>query len=170
MCEGKEYREISPYELENAIKLIGKDWMLITVRDGQGANAMTASWGCLGVLWNKPVALCFIRPQRYTFELACKEEQLSLAFLDGEYRETLNFCGKKSGRDCDKLAMAGLNTFECDGVPVISEARLALVCRRLYQGELRENEFLDESLKGFYKDGDYHGVFVLEIEKALMKN
>ncbi len=36
-------------------------------------NTMTASWGGLGVLWNKPMATIYVRPQRYTFQ-----------FLEGE--------------------------------------------------------------------------------------
>ena len=54
------YLSVSPYELGNACRMIGKDWMLVCAGD----NAMTASWGGMGVLWNKPVAFVFIRPQR----------------------------------------------------------------------------------------------------------
>ena len=64
----KNYREISPEELScSPIKLIGKDWLLITAPDATkacGANAMTASWGGLGVLWSLPVATIYVRPQR----------------------------------------------------------------------------------------------------------
>ncbi len=164
------FKEISPYELENSLKLIGKDWMLITARDGERVNAMTASWGCMGVLWNKPVAVGFIRPQRYTFGLAEAQERVSLAFLDERYRAALNVCGTKSGRDCDKLALAGLEAEELCGVPVISEARLVLVCRKLYVSELCEQGFIDKSLLSNYKNGDYHRVYVWEIEHAYIKN
>ena len=170
MNKNTGFREITPYETENALKLIGKDWMLITAKDNDKANAMTASWGCLGVLWNKPVAVCFIRPQRYTFELVQKEERISLAFLDDTYKSALNLCGTRSGRECDKLALAGLTVSDVDGVPVINEARLALVCRKLYVDSLNESSFLDSSLKSFYKDGDYHAFYVLEIEKTLIKD
>lgn len=163
------FKEISPYEAENAAKLIGKDWMLITVSDGDGANAMTASWGCLGVLWGKPVAVCFIRPQRYTYELIEKTERISLAFLGKDYKSALNICGTKSGRDCDKLSEAGLHVSDCGGVPVISEARLTFVCRKLYKGKIDEAGFIDKSIADFYKNGDYHYVYVAEIEKTLIK-
>ncbi len=160
------YIELSPYELENALKLIGKDWMLITVKDGERVNAMTASWGCMGVLWNKPVAVGFVRPQRFTFGLAEAEDRVSLAFLGEEYRGALNICGTKSGRDGDKLALAGLSTHEMNGVPVISEARLVLLCRKLYVGDLCEQGFVDKSLLVNYKNGDYHRMYVWEIEHA----
>ena len=161
--------EISPYELENSLKLIGKDWMLITAKDGERVNAMTASWGCMGVLWNKPVAFGFVRPQRYTYGLVEAQERVSLAFFDGKYREALNICGTKSGRDCDKLSLAGLSATDVDGVPVISEASLVLICRKLYVGDIEEQGFVDKSLLSNYKNADYHRMYVFEIEHAYKK-
>ncbi len=163
------FTEISPYELENSLKLIGKDWMLITAEDNDKVNAMTASWGCMGVLWNKPVAVGFIRPQRHTFALAEAEQRISIAFLDERYRSALNVCGTKSGRDCDKLALAGLTAEELCGVPVIGEARLVLICRKLYVGDIQEQGFVDKSLLSNYKNGDYHRMYVWEIEHAYKK-
>lgn len=163
------FRDGSPFELDNAIKLIGKDWTLITVRDGNGANAMTASWGCLGYLWGKPVAVVFIRPQRYTYSLVQNEDTLSLAFFGEGYREALALCGSKSGRDCDKLTLAGLTHSDYDGVPIINEASLVLIGKKLYTDTLRSDGFIDKSLLDNYKSNDYHQLFVLEIQKTLIR-
>lgn len=167
----ENFREIAACELENAVKLIGKDWMLLTVEDeaNQRANAMTASWGMLGVLWNKNVCTCFVRPQRHTYTLLEKEERFSIAFLGEEYRVALGLCGKKSGRDCHKLAEAGLSETIIDGVPVLSEARLVLICRKLYADDLKEEAFLDSSLLAHYPQKDYHRMYVCEIERAYEK-
>ena len=165
----ERYEEISVYNLENVYKLINDDWMLITARDGDGANAMTASWGGLGELWRKHVAFLFIRPQRYTFELTEREERLSLAFFDEEYRPALNLCGKKSGRDSDKLAEAGLNVSEIDGVPVISEARMLLICKKLYADYIDESAFVDKDMLAHYAKKDFHRFYIVEIEKVLVK-
>ena len=63
----EEFTRISAEEIDqNIIKLIGKDWMLITAGGMDSYNTMTASWGQMGGLWNLPGAICFIRPQRYT--------------------------------------------------------------------------------------------------------
>ncbi|MDD7678444.1 MAG: flavin reductase family protein, partial [Anaerovibrio sp.] len=63
------FKEIAPEELqENAFKVIGKDWLLVTGTAEGKSNAMTASWGGMGVMWGKPVAFLVIRPQRYTKE------------------------------------------------------------------------------------------------------
>ncbi|MFA6765527.1 MAG: flavin reductase family protein, partial [Clostridia bacterium] len=50
----------------NPFKLIGDEWMLIAAGDEKAHNMMTASWGGLGVLWNKKVVTVYIRPTRYT--------------------------------------------------------------------------------------------------------
>lgn len=163
------YVEISPYELDNALKLIGKDWMLITIKDGNGANAMTASWGCMGVLWNKPVAVCFIRPQRYTYGLAENEERMSLAFFGEGYREALSLCGSKSGRDCDKLSLAGLTVSDVDGVPVIDQASTVVIGKKLYADDLKEDNFIEKAMLDNYKSKDFHRIYVLEIQKVLIK-
>ena len=65
-----EKKNIDPRELtDNFFEAIGKEWMLVTAGTKDKYNMMTASWGCLGWLWNKPVAVMFIRPERYTHEL-----------------------------------------------------------------------------------------------------
>ena len=165
----EKYKEITVYDLENANKLIVKDWMLITARDGDGANAMTASWGGLGELWNTHVAFCFVRPERYTCPLIEKDERISLAFFDEEYRPALTFCGKNSGRDMDKLAAAGLTTSEIDGVPVINEAKTLLICRKLYADDIKESCFIDKDMLKYYEEGGFHRFYVMEVEKVLVK-
>ena len=165
----QKFYEISPYDIEKAVKLIGRDWMLITVADGDSANVMTASWGCMGVLWNKPVATVFIRPQRYTFSLTEKSDRLSLAFFDESFRDVLSFCGSHSGRDCNKIDATGLSISQVDGVPAVAEASLILICRKLYADDLKPECFIDRELLDNYKKQDYHRAYILEIEKALIK-
>lgn len=49
--------KIKPEELtENVFHLINDDWMLVAAEDGGRTNAMTASWGGVGILWGKKVA------------------------------------------------------------------------------------------------------------------
>ena len=166
----EKWKRIPASRLGNAMEMIGKDWMLIVARDEQkdGVNAMTASWGCMGVLWNKNIAVCFIRPQRYTYGLVEASDRISLAFPSEAYRQAMTVCGRKSGRDCDKLTEAGLTTEELDGVPVIAEAEYNLICRKLYVDDLKEECFLDRELLSHYQK-DYHRIYVCEIESAYQR-
>lgn len=165
----KGFREIDPKEIENTIKLIGSDWMLITASDKDKVNTMTASWGCMGVLWNKNVCVAFIRPQRYTYEFVENSNTLSLSFFDEKYKEALRFCGSRSGRDCDKFKETGLSYEFDEDTPVIEQARLIIECRKLYADDLRKNNFLISEPLSHYKDGDYHRFYICEIEKVLIR-
>lgn len=165
------FQKISPEDIERVVGRIGKDWMLITVRDeeNQRTNAMTASWGAMGVLWNKNVCICFVRPERYTHKLLEEQESFSIAFLGEQHRGTLRLCGKESGRDTDKLRTCGLDSCLLDGVEVISQAELVLICKKLYEDELKESSFIDKTLLTNYSSGGYHTVYVCEIKGAYIK-
>lgn len=163
------FKEISPLELENAMKLIGKDWMLITARSGDKINTMTASWGCMGVLWGKNVCVVFIRPQRYTYEFTEKTDKISLSFFDDSYKEALSFCGTHSGRDCDKFAKTGLSVSLDNDTPIIDQARIVLECKKLYADDLKKDNFIFDEPLSNYKNNDFHRFYICEIEKALIK-
>ena len=156
---------------ENPFKLIGSDWMLITAKKGDKTNMMTASWGGVGILWNKPVATIYVRPQRYTKEFIDNEEYFSLCVLPEEYRKILNYCGTKSGRDEDKIAETKLTIDESEKAPIFKEARLVLICKKLYAQDLTEQSFIDKSLvEKNYKAKDFHTMYIAEIEKILTNN
>lgn len=169
------YHVLSPEQAENVFKLVGRDWMLITAagKDAAGrdtVNTMTASWGGMGVLWNLPVAFCFIRPQRHTYTLTEQGERLSLSFLPEQYRAALRLCGTKSGRDTDKFAAAGLTPVFENGTPFVGEARLVLLCRKLYADDLNAAKFVDTALLSNYKEQDYHRMYICAIEAIYEKD
>lgn len=102
-------KEINVSQLQdNLFDAIGKEWMLVTAGTAEKFNTMTASWGGTGILWGKPVAFLFIRPERYTYEFIEKGETLTLSFLGEENKDIHKVCGSKSGRDTDKIAETGL--------------------------------------------------------------
>ncbi len=166
-----EFKQIRPEELQgNAFQMIGKKWMLVTAGNEEKTNTMTASWGGIGIMWNKPVAFVFIRPQRYTKEFVDNGSTLSLSFLNESFRKELTYLGSVSGRDEDKIAKAGLTVEKTDGTPYFTEADEVLICRKLYAQEMTPESFTDTSLVGkMYPENDFHIMYVAEIEKVLVK-
>ncbi len=165
-------RQIDPREIAtNPIRLIGDQWMLVTAGKLGNFNMMTASWGCLGELWYKPVAFVFIRPPRYTFEFVEREDRLTLSFFDETYRQALQICGTKSGRDIDKVAETGLTPYETElGSVAFHEASLVLECRKLYADMLKKEHFLvPEIYQRSYSASELHKMFIVEIERAWTK-
>ena len=157
---------------DNVFQTIGKEWLLVTAGDKKAFNMMTASWGCIGWLWNKPVAVVFIRPERFTHELIEQHDTLTLSFLGNspEARKVYNVCGSRSGRDCDKVLETGLTPVFTEGGDVtFAEARLTLTCRKLYKDAIKPENFLDADIQQWYGPvkGGYHEVYVLEITSAL---
>lgn len=164
-------KEISMESLSiNPFTRIGREWMLITAGDETKYNTMTASWGGLGFLWNKPVSYIFVRPQRYTKEFIDAQEHYSLCFFDASWRSMLNVCGTKSGRDIDKAAETGITPVFFEAAPYFSEANLVLICRKHFCQPMQTDAFLTkELLPRFYPDNDLHTIYVGEVEKVLIR-
>ena len=164
------FKEISPYEINNnAFSLISKDWMLITAGDKDNHNTMTASWGSIGFLWNKPIATIYVRPQRYTYEFLEQNDTFTLSFFDEYYRDALKLCGAKSGRDIDKDKETGLTPVETDGATCYEQAKLVLVCKKLYFQDIMPDNFLDSTIESNYPNKDYHRAYIGQIIKVLVK-
>ena len=166
------FKKIDISELSfNPFEKIGKQWMLLTGGNKDSYNTMTASWGQLGVLWNKNVLTCYIRPNRYTYEFVEKGEKFTASFLGEEFRNALSFCGSHSGRDCNKAEETGLTPAEIDGCMTFAESELVLVCRKLYSYDLEENGFLtDDGIpEKFFGSDPYHRAYISEIVGVYVK-
>lgn len=167
----KVFKEIKPNEIsENPFKLIGDDWALVTCGNSEKFNTMTVSWGGVGIMWGKPSAFTFIRPQRHTFGFTETNEYYTMSFFSESYRKALQICGSKSGRDCDKVKEAELTpAFTDDGVPYFEEAKLVLVCKKAYSQFLNEDSFTEKgNVEKWYSNGDYHKMYISEIVKVLV--
>ncbi|NLW35057.1 MAG: flavin reductase family protein [Syntrophorhabdus aromaticivorans] len=165
-----ELREISPEMItDNTFKLIGKDWMLVTAGSEAAFNTMTAAWGGLGVLWDKKICFCVIRPTRYTYAFMEKSEDFTLSFFEERYRDVLTYCGTKSGKDVDKVTQTGLTPVFDDDIIYFGEARLVMVCRKIYAQDIVPDNFIDPNIDKFYPKKDYHRMYVGEIRRCLSK-
>lgn len=152
----------------NPFTLIGKEWCLIGAESENGFNAMTASWGGLGVIWNKNVVTIYVRPQRYTNEFIERSDTFTLSFFEECYRPALQVYGSKSGRDIDKEKETGLTLVKEKDITYFREAKLVIVCKKQYCGAIKKEGFVFESVeKQHYPQEDYHIVYIGEIIKIL---
>ncbi|MCD8331829.1 MAG: flavin reductase [Oscillospiraceae bacterium] len=164
------FTPIQPMDIDgNAIARIGRQWMLITAGDREACNTMTASWGGIGFLWNRPVATIYVRPQRYTREFLDRQGWFSLSFLPEQYRAQLTLCGRESGRDMDKIQTCGFSVeYGQNDTPYIAQAELVLTCKSLYMEPLKSGSFLDDSLAPqYYPQEDWSRIYIGEIVEAL---
>lgn len=158
----------------NPFNLIGGEWMLVTAGNEQdGCNTMTASWGGLGCIWghNDPVATIYIRPSRYTKTFIDKEDRFTLCVMDKSFKKQMAYLGSVSGRDEDKIANAGLTPVYIDNTTYFAEAKLVLICKKLYAQELTESGFFyPETIEQSYPLRDYHTMYIGKIEKVLVRD
>lgn len=166
--------KIDPNQLDKSvIDIIGKEWMLISAGDSQKFNAMTASWGTIGYMFNMNVAMIVVRPTRYTSEFIDKSDFFTITVLPDGYREALMTMGRVSGRDDDKIKQAGLTPrFTEIGNPTFKEARIVLECRKVYSQPMNENCFVDRQLIDKWYDeahGEYHNIYMGEIVNCWIK-
>ena len=189
-------QEISYKDLKfNPFNLIGDEWMLITAGDerlrvgdgtsgmhsslqakrpkGRAVNTMTASWGHLGCLWgnNDPSAVVYIRESRYTKEFVDEEPYFSLCVMDKSFKKQMAYLGSTSGRDEDKIAKAGLTPIYADNTVYFEEAKLVLICKKVYAAEIQPSGIIyQETIDQSYPQGDYHTMYVGKIEKVLVRD
>ena len=166
------FENIDPYTInESVFKIIDKDWMLVTAGKEGHFNMMTASWGTLGILWHRPIAVCFIRPQRYTFQFTEEYNYFTLCFFEEKYRKALQVCGTHSGKDTDKVKAADLKPASTELKNIaFEEARLIIECKKLYFDDLKQENFIiPEIALQNYPNKDYHRFYIGEIVKCYMK-
>lgn len=163
-------KEIAFSELQmNPYDKIGKEWMLCTAGGEGSYNTMTCSWGHLGCLWNLPTAVCYVRPQRYTKEFVDREELFTISVFPEQYKKDLGYLGVVSGRDQDKVSATKLTPVFEEDWTYFQQAKLVLVCRKLYQSTLKAEGFIDKSiLTDHYPNNDLHEMYIGQIEKVLV--
>ncbi len=155
---------------ENVFNLIGNEWFLITAGTSDSFNTMTASWGAMGILWNKPIVQIFVRPTRYTFEFTEQNDFYTISCLEKGNKKILSLCGSKSGRETDKIKESGLIPVETENGITYEQARIVFECKKIYYDDLKPVFFLpDEIDDEHYPNKDYHRIYIGEILNIYMK-
>jgi len=158
-----DIKEFSPRIFE----LFDDDWLLLTCGDYAAGdfNAMTISWGSMGIVWNRPFVQVLVRPVRYTFEFMNRYPDFTLCAFDEEHRPALNLLGTQSGRDSNKNEECGLTPKAASMVasPCFAEATLVIECRKLFWQDIDPAHFIDPGIENHYPEKDYHRMFFGEI-------
>jgi flavin reductase (DIM6/NTAB) family NADH-FMN oxidoreductase RutF len=146
-------------------------WLLLTGGDfaSRQFNAMTISWGAVGVMWNRAYAQVVVRPVRYTFEFMERYDSFTVCAFPESYHAALSLLGTKSGRDGDKIAEAGLTpvSASCVAAPAYAEAELVIECKKVYWQDLDPQHFLKPEIARNYPRKDYHRMYFGEILAVL---
>ena len=158
------FKKATVYDLKfNVFEEISKNWMLITAQKPDGTiNTMTASWGAMGELWNTETVTVYIRQSRYTKEFVDAQDYFTISLFDGD-KAGLGVLGSLSGRDGDKIAKAGFHPIALGGQPAFEESKCVLVCKKIYQADIRLEDMPTDVRNKMYADGDFHTMYIGEI-------
>ena len=163
-------RKIDICEYAGTIIRAMQQGILLTTKVGDKVNSMAIGWGTIGIQWEKPVFIAFVRTCRFTHDMLAGNAEFTVNVPAGEFpHNALGLLGSKSGRDMDKIAAAGLTLVEPNviSVPGIKEFPLTLECRVLYQQLQHDNELNDELIQRFYtQQTANHTAFYAEIVDA----
>lgn len=162
---------ISPNKLnKNFFEEISKNWMLVLSGSIGDFNSMTASWGGIGHIWNMNISIIYIRPQRYTYNYVEENLYYSLCFFDEKYKNLLNYFGTNSGRNVDKMNIPELTVSKDEsGAIYYNEAKLIIICKKLYSDFIKSENFLLKDIEKFYPDNDYHKFYYGEIINCMIR-
>lgn len=158
---------------ENPFTLIGDEWMLVTAqdKDQNRTNMMTASWGSIGIFWNKPTLTVYIRQSRHTKKLLDEQESFSVSVMPPNLKTVHKICSTTSGRNTDKVKATDLKVeFEND-IPYFSDAKITFICKKLFTTKMEKVGFMEEEpFNKNYTNGDLHSIYIAEIKKILIQS
>lgn len=170
-------KQVDAFDYAGHICKSMKKGILLTTKAGDTVNTMTIGWGTIGIEWNKPVFIAFVRETRYTKQLLEEGEEFTVNIPCGEVdSKILGYCGKMSGRDTDKIRDLGLTLVDSEvvRVPGIRELPLTLECKVIYKQEQDLNRLPQPVIDRFYPVvgdddfRDYHIAYYGEIVNAYL--
>jgi flavin reductase (DIM6/NTAB) family NADH-FMN oxidoreductase RutF len=170
-------KQIDAFDYAGHICKAMKKGILLTTKVGDMVNTMTIGWGKIGIEWNRPVFIAYVRETRYTKQMLEEsgEFTVNVPYHDVDSK-ILAYCGKMSGRDTDKIGNMGLSLVESDviSVPGIQQLPLTLECKVIYKQKQDLNCVPQVILDRFYpvidESGfkDYHIAYYGEIVNAYL--
>jgi len=161
---------IHPFDYAHQIaKGISRGVLLNTCADK--FNSMVIGWGHLGVIWNLPTFVVYVRQSRFTKLQLDKSGEFTVSIPAGPDEclspEILRLFGRHSGREINKADYVTLVDSETIRTPAILEYPLTLECKVLYQQDQDLSFVPGEILQRFYctgaDEGDFHTAYIGQI-------
>lgn len=148
--------------------IIDQEWALLTSGNKEKFNTMTISWGGMGTIWNKPVVTVYVKPIRYTYKFMESNEYFTLSFYDKKYKNDLAILGSKSGKETDKISLTNLTPQFLDNMVSFQEAKVTLLCKKIYFQDLDINHINTNSIPQsevdrFYGTESPHRMYIGEV-------
>lgn len=146
-------------------------FLVVKSEDDEKINVMTIGWAAIGFMWKKPIMTVMVRNSRFTYHIIEKASSFTVNVPTDGLRETLNFCGSKSGRDFDKFKECNLTAIPAQKVDtlIINISGFHYECKIVYKSEINPDFLCKEYRESVYADNDYHTFYFGEIVACYKK-
>lgn len=93
-------------------------------------NLITVAWTGT-ICTNPPMCYISVRPERHSYELIRRNMEFVINLTTEEMARATDWCGVRSGRDCNKFAEMHLTPGKASAVsaPTVEESPLSIECR-----------------------------------------
>ncbi len=93
-------------------------------------NVLTVSWTGT-ICSNPPMCYVSIRPERHSYDIIKRTGAFVINLTNRDIEFATDFCGVKSGRECNKFEMANLTPQKAEFVdaPIVLESPVSIECK-----------------------------------------
>lgn len=168
-----------PYPLDtielNPFSITGKTGMCITSEANGSIDAFTSMSCAFGKFWEKDVVFVFVRENRSIREVLDTSDFFSLTFFkDESCLNSLKYLKAAYKKDNKKIEESGLHVNKHLNIPFIDEGHLVLLCDKVCSIPVTKDTmqgafFSPKIFEKYYKDGEFHHIFVGEILEILAR-
>ena len=151
---------------------------ILSAGDKNSHNSMVIGWGLIGVAWQKPLFIVYVKPDRYTYQFMEKTTYFTVNFIRKDLYKKFVPYGNRSGRDINKEEVSGTHIqFLDNGGITFEEAEEVYVCKMMAKAHFeRENlspeimEFYEKAATAFKQTKEPHGLYIGEIIEHYLRN
>ena len=152
---------------EDLLNLFPEKWALLTAGSIDKHNSMTIGWGAIGTLWKKPAITVYVKPCRYTYKFMEENEYFVVSFFEEQYKDNLIVMGSVSGKDTNKDELAKLTPVKQENLTFYQEAKVILVCKKIYSEQLKLNQVPEEVKHQYYEVDEAHKMYIGEVVEII---
>ena len=147
--------------------------VLVSVADQEGnSNLLTIAWA--GTICSEPPMVSIsVRPERYSHHMIEETGEFVINLTTEQLAYATDFCGVKSGRDCDKWKEMNLTKIPAGKVkaPMVGESPVNLECKVTEKKSLGSHDMFLAEIVAVHVDESYmdeQGRFHLNDAKPLV--
>lgn len=102
---------------------------MVSCGDMETANIITIGW--TGIINTRPpMTYISVRPERHSYSIIKERGEFVINLVPQDYTKKADWCGVKSGKDCDKFEQMNLTKMRCSQIetPMIEQCPINLEC------------------------------------------